>query len=175
MKVFFLHVMIMFLSLTFIACEGDSICGATQSPGIDSDSDCVEDSADNCPLLYNPAQVDVDDSGVGDACQNTPAVAALQTFIPDSNDTTNDQICDLKLLDCNGMVLETDEPSLITETSSPCSALNPDAESPPELWCFQTEDEFDVLGTVTLNPNFFDTMSPCDVFSESLDLSEWCD
>ncbi len=34
----------------------------------DSDSDGITDTADNCPLVYNPLQEDADSNGVGDAC-----------------------------------------------------------------------------------------------------------
>jgi len=34
----------------------------------DSDGDTIIDSEDNCPLVYNPDQADLDGDGVGDAC-----------------------------------------------------------------------------------------------------------
>jgi len=40
-------------------------CGA----GLDSDGDGVGDLCDNCPAIANPAQVDANGDGVGDACQ----------------------------------------------------------------------------------------------------------
>jgi len=45
----------------------------TVTPPLDSDSDGVFDSADNCPNVFNPNQRDTDGDGVGDACQNFPA------------------------------------------------------------------------------------------------------
>ena len=159
------------LGLALAHCEGDSLCGATVSPGADADSDCVTDDGDNCPFLYNPAQVDVDENEIGDSCEAAPA-PAFQVFTPDVSD---DQDCDLKLVDCDGVVMAIHDERLIANPNSSCSALNPEATNPPELWCFQTEDEFDVLEPVTLNTDFLDAISPCDVFAESLDLSEWCE
>jgi hypothetical protein len=37
-------------------------------PPLDSDSDEVPDEEDNCPLQFNPDQVDIDRDGQGDAC-----------------------------------------------------------------------------------------------------------
>ncbi len=171
MKKILFHCIILFLVLTLAHCQGDSICGATQSAGKDADSDCVEDSGDNCIFVYNPAQVDVNEDGVGDSCQPAPA-AEFQAFM---SNTANEQDCELKLVDCDGMVMATHDERLIANPNSPCSALNPEATHPPELWCFQTEDEFDVLEIVSLNTDFLDAISPCDIFAESLDLSEWCE
>src|SRR5206468_2249865 len=39
-------------------------------PPTDSDGDGVGDSVDNCPAIYNPAQIDTDGDGRGDVCQN---------------------------------------------------------------------------------------------------------
>jgi hypothetical protein len=36
--------------------------------GVDSDEDGVVDTSDNCPSTYNPAQLDCDNDGIGDAC-----------------------------------------------------------------------------------------------------------
>ncbi len=35
----------------------------------DSDGDCVFDSSDNCPTVWNPEQTDSDGDGTGDACE----------------------------------------------------------------------------------------------------------
>ena len=35
---------------------------------LDRDHDCVDDSSDNCPLHYNPDQLDTDNDGQGNAC-----------------------------------------------------------------------------------------------------------
>ncbi|MEQ9032254.1 MAG: pre-peptidase C-terminal domain-containing protein [Aggregatilineales bacterium] len=36
----------------------------------DEDEDGVRDSLDNCPSVYNPAQLDIDDDGLGDVCDD---------------------------------------------------------------------------------------------------------
>ncbi len=51
----------------FAACSG-SECSATSDFIDDIDSDCAEDSADNCVGTYNPDQFDGDDDGIGYAC-----------------------------------------------------------------------------------------------------------
>ncbi|CAN5361028.1 hypothetical protein BH10ACI3_BH10ACI3_21340 [soil metagenome] len=35
---------------------------------VDSDNDCVYDNADNCPVTYNPDQLDTDGDGMGNVC-----------------------------------------------------------------------------------------------------------
>jgi hypothetical protein len=42
---------------------------ATSAP-VDSDGDGVPDATDNCPNASNPGQGDLDDDGIGDACDN---------------------------------------------------------------------------------------------------------
>ena len=39
---------------------------------IDTDADNVPDSSDNCPLVANPLQEDIDGDGIGDACDSCP-------------------------------------------------------------------------------------------------------
>lgn len=41
-------------------------------PEVDTDGDEVPDDEDNCPLAINQSQVDADDDGLGDACDDTP-------------------------------------------------------------------------------------------------------
>jgi len=42
-----------------------------QTPN-DADGDGINDTADNCPLIYNPGQADSDGDGIGDACDLPP-------------------------------------------------------------------------------------------------------
>jgi len=46
-------------------------------PPPDRDKDGVPDFRDNCPDVYNPDQKDIDENGVGDACQQGPVVAKI--------------------------------------------------------------------------------------------------
>jgi hypothetical protein len=55
----------------------------------DADADGVEDSLDNCPAMYNPAQTDVDNDKHGDVCDNCPT-----NFNPDQADTDGDTLGD---------------------------------------------------------------------------------
>lgn len=42
-----------------------------EKPALDSDSDGSVDSFDNCPEISNPKQIDSDNDGIGDICDNT--------------------------------------------------------------------------------------------------------
>jgi hypothetical protein len=50
----------------------------------DEDADGVIDSVDDCPFIADPAQVDTDGDGVGDACDPEPAIPrqSLALFAP---------------------------------------------------------------------------------------------
>jgi hypothetical protein len=49
--------------------EGPPDC-TNPSPGADFDGDGVRDDCDNCPTVANPNQVDTDQDGIGDACED---------------------------------------------------------------------------------------------------------
>ncbi len=56
-----------------------------------------------------------------------------------------------------------------------CSAFNPDANAPPELYCQNPDGGVLFVGHLTLNPDFTDAVSPCELFPDH-DLSlELCD
>jgi hypothetical protein len=60
---------------TLISAAGDPVTGTAVNPfdpENDADQDCVLDSADNCPAVFNPDQTDTDGDGLGDACDPCP-------------------------------------------------------------------------------------------------------
>ena len=78
--------------------NGTAVCdigayevGAVPLP--DADDDGVIDSADNCPIVFNPDQADGDGDGVGDACDN-----CVDVFNPAQADANGNGIGDL----CDG-------------------------------------------------------------------------
>ncbi len=52
-----------------------SACNSGSSDGLDANSDLVDDTADNCPLVYNPDQAASigNDTSLGDACDDEDA------------------------------------------------------------------------------------------------------
>lgn len=50
--------------------HGGADCAVQLFGTVDSDSDGIQDTADNCPTIANPKQVDTDDDGQGDACDS---------------------------------------------------------------------------------------------------------
>lgn len=52
-------------------CNGvDDNCDGRIDEGFDRDGDLVVDCLDNCPDAYNPNQEDLDNNGIGDACES---------------------------------------------------------------------------------------------------------
>jgi hypothetical protein len=57
--------------------DGDALVDAAdpdcaQPPPLDTDSDGIRDSIDNCDDVPNPGQEDADSDGIGDVCDDTP-------------------------------------------------------------------------------------------------------
>lgn len=48
---------------------------------LDSDLDGYLDSEDNCPAVFNPDQEDADNDGVGNTCDQTPGIAANESWL----------------------------------------------------------------------------------------------
>ncbi len=57
---------------------------------VDPDTDGLNSSCDNCPLIANPGQEDGDGDGIGDACDNCPAL-----INSDQADADGDSVGDL--------------------------------------------------------------------------------
>lgn len=68
---------------------------------VDTDGDGIEDADDNCPLVYNPDQLDFDNDGLGDACDDdddddglSDAEEAIVGTNPLDPDTDDDDVLD---------------------------------------------------------------------------------
>ena len=76
--------------------DGDDIPNEEEEDG-DMDGDDILDSEDNCPIHYNPDQLDSDGDGIGDACDNCPYIAN-----PNQEDAVNNGYGDVCDPDCDG-------------------------------------------------------------------------
>jgi len=58
----------------YLILSQDTLCGVVgDDAGLDGDGDGVVDSTDNCPMISNPLQKDLDEDGLGDVCDPYPA------------------------------------------------------------------------------------------------------
>ncbi|MBU0506074.1 MAG: hypothetical protein ABII18_04735 [bacterium] len=67
----------------FTSCRGGT-CAALGNSVADQDSDCVDDTSDVCVGIYDPAQFDGDEDGVGAACDSddTDETKILEKYYP---------------------------------------------------------------------------------------------
>lgn len=80
-KILCLSLILFLVSFLLTSCSGLQ-CAASQDFIDDGDADCIDDTADNCPDIYNPNQGNSDNDSIGDAC-NCAASSAP---------TTNDEL-----------------------------------------------------------------------------------
>ena len=88
-------------------------------PCLDIDSDGVCDTADNCPAVANPNQLDSNSNGVGDACDNMPNNTASSTAICGNGIIESPETCD----DSNVIASDGCDGSCQTETNNPPNPL----------------------------------------------------
>jgi parallel beta-helix repeat protein len=162
--------------ITFTAQDSDGNLGTTSitidvSSVQDSDGDGVEDDVDNCPLIYNPDQADVDNDGSGNACDDDDSDG---DGFPDNIDncplTPNDQldtdmdgigdVCD----ECpNDPENDVDEDSVCGDVDNCPTVPNPD----------QNDIDSDFLGDACDNcPNDY---NPDQADSDGDDVGDACD
>lgn len=200
-----LSIILCALALVFVAsCKGGASCGPLSDSQSDFDADCLENDSDNCPLVFNPAQVDIDDDDIGDACDLD--VSSSFSLLPDSNvsypsDDINWELagfsfsesldsCESEIIVGCRSTIHTDlfptgdEPTqwslhyhnnYLVSDFSDCSAYNEIATAPPALYCVTTWGHTIFQGYVTLNPDFSDALSPCDVMPEHARSLELCE
>lgn len=183
-------IILLIFSCCMLSCKGDDQCGALSNPLSDADSDCVEDTSDNCPLVYNPSQLDIDEDGVGRACDsndNDSSVAelvkSLQTiaetplypFPLENHKINQNQNCEKIIIGCGdetiatiynsshfeSHIIDLVDPMKSYSRKTNCSAFWDDAEYPPAVFCMESND---FLFYISTNPQIMNRVEPCDFF-----------
>lgn len=118
----------------------------------DSDNDWVCDSEDNCPIVRNPGQEDIDENGAGDLCQEgyTPPGSDVQVDVTDNLSVTFADVSDPGFTD----VIVTDTGEVPPDGFQLAPISNPkyynittDASFSGEITICFTYDENDVIGS----------------------------
>ena len=80
-----------------LVCGADGFCA--RADAADSDEDGVPDDRDNCPSTPNPDQLDTDENGIGDACEETECGTCPLDEVCLANGECGQQVCSADI-DC---------------------------------------------------------------------------
>ncbi|MGB0591564.1 MAG: MopE-related protein [Myxococcota bacterium] len=146
----------------------DDNCDGTLDDGCDLDGDSVEDQLDNCPEVYNEFQVDTDEDGAGDVCDQdddddgvSDVVEELQGSDPKDAFSCGDQdldTCD----DCSVVgTAQPDNDGLDTDEDGACDLGDEDDDG---------DGDPDASDCAQLNPQIFaGQRERCDGVDEDCD------
>ena len=93
---------------------------------VDTDSDGIADSSDNCPLDYNPDQADDDDDGKGDVCDND------QDDDEDDDDEDEDEEDEEEETSTTTAITTTEEETPPADTTTSTAPESPYSPTVPE-------------------------------------------
>jgi hypothetical protein len=105
------------------------VAGPCQPQGMDSDLDLVQDLTDNCPVVFNTTQADLDREGRGDICDNCPDVPN-----PDQSDLDGDGTGDVcQDDDGDGFTADVDcdddEPTIFPGATEICNGIDDNCDT----------------------------------------------
>jgi len=104
-----------------------SVYQADGTPAIvDTDSDGIADSSDNCPLVYNPDQADDDGDGKGDVCDND------QDDDEDDDDEDEDEEDEEEETSTTTAITTTEEETPPADTTTSTAPESPYSPTVPE-------------------------------------------
>ena len=151
--------------------DGDGACNFGDA---DDDNDGVLDGADNCPLVYNPAQTDTDRDGVGDACD-----------LDDDNDGVNDAFDNCPFVynpaqaDCDfdgiGDACELDsDADGVPDDCDPCPFSNPD-DADSDAVCDNLDNCTGAYNPLQQDCDFDGIGDACELDSDADGVPDDCD